>query len=235
MKWFRLYTDILDDTKLRGLEEGDKWRFICLLATASEHDKEGLIPESIQNVSWRIRCRQDHLEKTIEKLIQLNILKQNENGFIEFTNWRKRQFRSDNVSERVKRYRNVTRNVTETLHETAPETDTEQSRDIYSPQSQSEDSCPHEKIIELYHKILPECSKVKVWSDTRRKKLRSRWREDPKRQELDWWRVYFENVRLCFWFTTENKKNWYPNLEWLVESRNLINVIEKRYFNEIQR
>lgn len=91
---------------------------------------------------------------------------------------------------------------------------------------------PHDEIISLYHEILPECPRVKKWSETRQGKLRQRWKEDTDRQNLDWWRAYFRNVRLCFWFTGENKRHWYPDLEWLVEKGNLIRLIEGRWKTE---
>ena len=121
MKWFRLWTDILDDPKLSQLEDGDYRRFIGLLAMASESDKAGVIPHEIDKIAWRLRCRKDHLEKCVKKLINLNILKQNGNGFL-FLNWEKRQFQSDNST---KRWRKWKANVCPTLAPTATDTDTD--------------------------------------------------------------------------------------------------------------
>lgn len=229
MKWFRLYDEITEDSKIIQLSDQEFRVWILTLCHASKQVVRGYYSSSKSLVSLlkgEMNCKSKSIESAFQKLESLGMIKLN-NESIQIVNWNKRQFRSDDVSERVKRYRNVTRNVTET----PSDTDTDTDKDIYSPQIRSEDT-PHQQIIDIYHEILPECRKVKIWSENRQKKLRSRWREDPKRQELDWWRVYFQNVRLCFWFTTENTKNWYPDLEWLVEKRNLINVIEKRYFNE---
>lgn len=101
-------------------------------------------------------------------------------------------------------------------------------RESFSPNGEIA-ACPHQEIIDLYHEILPECSRVRKWTETRMKKLRARWREDTKYQNLEFWKSYFQNVRLCFWFTGDNDRNWYPDLEWLCEQRNFIRVWEKKY------
>jgi 5-methylcytosine-specific restriction endonuclease McrA len=95
------------------------------------------------------------------------------------------------------------------------------------------DNCPHQAIIDLYHEILPSCPAVKVWSDKRKAHLRARWMEDPKRQNLDWWRMYFTFVKFSGFLTGKrvgaDGRAFFANLEFLVNSSNLIKVIEKKY------
>ena len=90
-------------------------------------------------------------------------------------------------------------------------------------------SCPHEKIVETYHSVLPELPPVKVWSEERKRDLRARWVEEAKRQDLDWWKRYFEYVRESSFLMGNGKEKWQPNLEWLLKKKNLINVIEGKY------
>lgn len=97
--------------------------------------------------------------------------------------------------------------------------------------SSNEDICPHQEIISLYHNTLPECPKVKTWTEKRKKKLRARWREDGKHRSLSFWQKYFENVRLCFWFTGKNERGWYPDLEWLIEQSHFVSIWEKKYLD----
>ena len=106
-----------------------------------------------------------------------------------------------------------------------------QSSDFSHIVSTNVDTCPHQQIIALYHEILPECPQVKKWTPSRQAKLRARWREDKKHQSLDFWKKYFENVRLCFWFIGKNERNWYPDLEWLIEQSHFISVWEKKYLD----
>lgn len=65
------------------------------------------------------------------------------------------------------------------------------------PVSRSYPDCPHQQIIGLYHELLPMCPQVKDWTPARAAQLRARWNEDPSRQNLDYWRRFFEYVRTC--------------------------------------
>ncbi|MBI9080426.1 MAG: hypothetical protein JEY79_11880 [Pseudodesulfovibrio sp.] len=95
-------------------------------------------------------------------------------------------------------------------------------------------SCPHQEIVQLYHHILPELRRVRIWNSVRQSYLRSRWREDPARQNLDWWKGFFEYVRTCPWLmgTADNGKEsklFQADLEWLVRPQNFIKTVEGKY------
>ncbi len=124
MKWFRLYTDIIDDPKLSQLSDAEHRRFIHCLAIAAEQEKDGKLIGTINEIAWRIRTKPEAIKNTIQKLISLNILKQNGNGY-EFINWKKRQFKTDNPTDRWRKWKsNVGSNVGQTLAPTATETET---------------------------------------------------------------------------------------------------------------
>jgi hypothetical protein len=257
MKWLRFYTEILDDPKMRALDDLQYRLFTYMLGVAAECERDGLIPLLTKDLAWRLRYPPEDVERTIQKLKSLNIVKRNGSG-IEFINWGKRQYQSDNVNERVRRFRTKQKQNNVTFHATLPETlhETDQNRTEQNRaeqnntipkgmvvSSKAEDAksssqkaplpdpleCPHQAIIDLYHMYLPECTRVKKWTEERQKNLRTRWREDPRRQNLDWWQQYFLNVRQCFWFSEDRKGNWKPDLEWLVKKGNLIKLIEGRY------
>lgn len=97
--------------------------------------------------------------------------------------------------------------------------------------------CPHEKIISLYHEILPELPRVKVWNETRKKLLRSRWREDPERQNLEWWRKFFEYVRESDFLMgrtppSNGRPPFQASLEWLIRPNNFAKVLEGYYHKD---
>ena len=93
--------------------------------------------------------------------------------------------------------------------------------------------CPHQEIINLYHEILPELPQVKVWNETRQRLLRARWREDPERQNLDWWRQFFEYVResdfLMGRVVGKDGSFFQADLEWLIRPNNFVKVIERAH------
>ncbi len=133
MKWFRLWTDILDDVKMIGLSDYEYRMFTYLLAYASEVDSSsGELQTTFNSLSHRFRQRFNHFSHAIETFQKLGLITVNGNGYINITNWNKRQFKSDNAYIRVKKYREVSakRNVSKALHETLPDTDTDKKKVI---------------------------------------------------------------------------------------------------------
>lgn len=96
--------------------------------------------------------------------------------------------------------------------------------------------CPHLEIVALYHELLPANPVIKVWDGDRAASLRARWREDPKRQTLDYWRRYLLHVASSPFLTGRvdgaNGRPFLPGLEWLVKSANFAKVIEGRYHDK---
>lgn len=92
--------------------------------------------------------------------------------------------------------------------------------------------CPHEKIIEIYHSALPVLPAVRVWTEPRKKKLSARWREDVKRQSLDYWTRFFEYVAKSDFLCGRTPKPFTCDLEWLVTSANFVKIIEGKYENK---
>jgi hypothetical protein len=94
--------------------------------------------------------------------------------------------------------------------------------------------CPHEAIVALYHELLPGNPRVALWDDDRRASLRARWREDPARRSLAWWRDYFARVARSDFLTGRKPGKggpFYPDLEWLVGPRNMGKVLNGRFDN----
>jgi len=103
----------------------------------------------------------------------------------------------------------------------------EREEDIL-PGNPGSDLCPHQKIIDVYHKSLPELPPVKIWSDERKKQLRARWRMGAKYQTVEYWQSYFGYVRESPFLMGE-KNGFTADLEWLVKKSNFIKVIEGKY------
>lgn len=90
-------------------------------------------------------------------------------------------------------------------------------------------NCPHEKIIELYHNILPELRSVIVsrWSGSdREKNLRARWKEHEEHRNLEFWKWYFSSIRSSDWHMGK-VKNWSADLGWLVTRSNFDKMVER--------
>lgn len=88
--------------------------------------------------------------------------------------------------------------------------------------------CPTKRIIALYHEVLPDLPPVQEFPDASVKMLRQRWRSDPERQSVDWWRGYFEYVRKCPFLMGE-KTDFTADLLWLVRPTNFAKVVNGNY------
>jgi len=104
LRWFRMYCEILDDPKVARMTDSQFRIFTYLLAVASECDREGCIQLTVKDLAWRMRFSEDKLSDALEHLCEAGIVAKHENG-CQVVNWRKRQFRSDNVTGRTKRFR----------------------------------------------------------------------------------------------------------------------------------
>lgn len=107
--------------------------------------------------------------------------------------------------------------------------------------------CPHQRIIELYHELMPLNPRVLEWTDTRKGHLRARWREKalPNGRTqgytsvdagIAFWRRFFAYCAESKFLTGRaeskpGKPPFCPNLDWLLKSENFAKVIEGNYID----
>ncbi len=95
--------------------------------------------------------------------------------------------------------------------------------------------CPHQQIIAIYHEVLPQCPRIREWTPARATQLRTRWNEDKRRQNLDYWREFFEYVASCNFLVglapprNGNEEPFIADLEWIVKSANFTKIREGKY------
>lgn len=103
--------------------------------------------------------------------------------------------------------------------------------DLRPPPKQ--DDCPHQDIINVFHEVLPSVRRVRDWTPARAQLLRSRWREDTKRQSLEWWRKFFTYVGQSSFLMgkshSQGRKPFELGLEWLLKAENFAKVREGAY------
>ena len=110
MKWFRLYTEVLDDEKVQTLPLESRWGWVMLLCLAAENPERGLVPP-LKRVAFKLRISEAKAAKLLRQLTDAGLLDQTANGLTPH-NWDERQYASDDVTERVRKHRekrNVTR------------------------------------------------------------------------------------------------------------------------------
>jgi uncharacterized protein YdaU (DUF1376 family) len=98
-------------------------------------------------------------------------------------------------------------------------------------------ACPHDKVVRVYHEVLPELPAIRDWHERRQVKLRTLWRRmaakkkwDSQAQGVDFFRRYFAYVRGCpLLMGAAPGRTWSADLEWLVNVSNFTKVIEGKY------
>lgn len=92
--------------------------------------------------------------------------------------------------------------------------------------------CPHQKIIALYHKILPELTNVVTWTKQRQGYLKTRWSEDISRQNSSYWTNLFYKIKESD-FLMGRVNSFKADLEWIVRPTNFVKIIEGKYDNKV--
>lgn len=124
-RWFRFYEGALDDPKVQTLPPDDFKGWVNVLCVASRND--GVIP-STQALAFALRMELDACQTLVERLVNAGLIDTKSGGpngsHHAPHGWDKRQYKSDNSTARVKRFRERS----ETVAETPPDTEQIQSR-----------------------------------------------------------------------------------------------------------
>lgn len=250
--WFRMYAEFAHDPKVQMLSEVMQRRYVMLMCMRCSNV---LVTLQDDEIAFHLRIDTEQLTETKALFIA--------KGFIDerwaLLNWDKRQFASDSSAQRVAKHRAAKKkggkddgNSDVTLHETKgnaldteTDTDTENptTTDVVVVASDADNpvpaglkrDCPHKEIIALYHEVLPMCPEVREWTPTRAQQLRTRWKEDVTRQDLDYWRRFFEYVRDHCGFlvgktvTAHGKRPFLADLEWMTKQGNFTKIREGKY------
>lgn len=136
-RWFRFYDEALNDPKVLRLPDDLYRRWTQVLCIASKHN--GHIP-AVDDVAILLRTTVSDAEKILSDLVSRDLLDKGRGDVLTPHNWRKRQYKSDVSTERVKRFRKRFKAVTET----PPDTETEQSTDTERKKEDCDEIVSHE-------------------------------------------------------------------------------------------
>lgn len=109
-RWFRVYDDAMHDPKVQSLPPRLFKFWFNLLCVASKND--GVIPP-LSDLKELLKVRLDYVKDHLKELLERGLIDEID-GRIEPHNWRKRQYKSDVSTPRVKARREAAGNVSET-------------------------------------------------------------------------------------------------------------------------
>jgi hypothetical protein len=132
IRWFRMYSEAVDDEKLRLLAFEDRWHFFALLCCKAQGLLNGGDDLMRRKVAVKMGLAVRELDEVSRRLAEVGLL---DAETLQPLAWDRRQFKADDSKERVRAYRermkrDVTVTVTAQETETETETDTEKEEKI---------------------------------------------------------------------------------------------------------
>lgn len=110
MEWLRLYTEITNDRKLRRLSPPHRWLWITMMCMARKSPVPGVlllsknIPANVEDLADEAAISVDDVVSGVEIFKAQDMLQEIDSVY-SLINWDKRQFNSDNSTNRVKSWR----------------------------------------------------------------------------------------------------------------------------------
>lgn len=147
-RWFRIYDEALDDHKVQSLSPELFRTWFNLLCVASRGD--GVLP-TVEALAFALRVSIHDMQARLDELILLGLLDIREDRKIEPHNWSKRQWKSDDSKERVRKHRHAKRHCNDdvTVTVTPPESESETDTDTENKLQLSEQVAAREVKSEL--------------------------------------------------------------------------------------
>ena len=231
-RWFRLYDEMLDDPKAQRLPPQDFKIWINLLCLASRND--GKLP-CISDIAFALRISENDAVTMVERLHIAGLIDKRNGGPDGFHysphGWEKRQYKSDNSADRVKKHRekrngecNVSCNVTETPPDTETDTDTETDK---KDMSSDDDRVSVKDIVEAWNELAEAKGLAKVVrvTDSRRKQIQARLKE----YEPDDWSKALTAIYKSKFLCGENDRGWKADFDFLLQPKSFVKLVEGAY------
>lgn len=254
LPWFRAYTEMVDDEKLRLLAFEDRWHFVALLCLKGQ----GVLDEGgallFRKVAVKLGLDVRSVEEVARRLAEVGLI---DEKTLQPLAWSSRQRSSDadsTAAERQRRFResqkrNALRNGEVTRLDTDTDTDTDEEANASPPVASRPaiPNCPHEQVLALFAERLPELPQPRksLWAGSAAAKaLQARWKwlltakQDSGKpyatntdEGLAWMAQFFGYVSTSD-FLTGRSGRWSADLGWLLKAENFAKVISGNYDNK---
>lgn len=202
MRWFRMYTDAVDNPKLKLIAFEDRWHYValCCLQRSGLLDKRG-DPNLERMIAVKLGVQLRELDEIKRRLMEVNLVDEHYKP----VGWEERQFVSDSSTDRVRKYREKKKcngmkrsgNVSVTPPDTETDTDTESETDSLPSVGKRARAKPDidEQRFAEFRAIYPRRGGAQRWADAK-KHIRARLREGHTWDEiLDGARRYATYIR----------------------------------------
>ena len=101
MKWFRFYSEVLDDPKVQRLNPVLFRHWVNILCLANTGSPRGALPDEV-SIAYRLRLSPKKAGQVVAALEEKGLLEKNGAGQLTPHSWGGRQPQSDNAPERMR-------------------------------------------------------------------------------------------------------------------------------------
>lgn len=232
MQWFRLYSRIVDDDKLRLLAFEDRWHFVALCCLKSD----GLLDEPADDlrsrrIAVKLGVQLRELDEISRRLREVGLVDETLSPIA----WEDLQFRSDNSSDRVRAYRKRLKKQgvdtvkrSETVSETPQDSDSDTEEESSNEDSPSGDgpSLKPEHVFEFYRELAAQIGRPvpRDFTPERRQLTRGRIAQ----YSLDDFRAVFAKCRDSP-FLRGDRGRTPLTFDWVLKKANFQKVLEGNY------
>lgn len=221
MKWFKHYSTARNDEKISRLEDkagleayGFYFKMLEVVAEAIDETDKHDVTYSITRWGRQLNVSTKKFLFLLQCCSDVGLM------FV--------QRDADDVTVKIPNLLKIRDNHTKNLQAKSKQ-DKEEDKEVEQKQIINI-NCPHQEIVDLYHKNLPMLPKVKLWTSKRANTLKLRWSEDKSRQSLEFWDNLFTSIAKSD-FLTGKTSQWRADLEWIINPSNLVKILEGKYDN----
>lgn len=139
MPWLRLYTDTVDNYKLRLLAFEDRWHYIAILCLKQQGILDSAHATKERRIAVKLGVQLRELDEIKRRLMEVGLI----DDSFEPIGWDDRQFSSDSSKDRTRKYRKSKKNkncdggvTSQGCHSDATDTDTDTDKThmVYPPE-----------------------------------------------------------------------------------------------------
>ena len=215
--WIKLHNSILEDYEFTCLTDQGKYHLIAIWLLASRTNNR--IPYDSKWISRKIEASG---KVDLEVLIDYEFLEITDN------NQELQQMEQDASAEQADCYREERR---EEERESREEESTYSDKSLSA--SDKSKAIPYQKIVDLYHSMLPSLPACRKLTAKRKAQIRARWLSGDI-DGMDGWESYFKAVSRSDFLMgktqpTNGRKAFMADLEWITNESNFTKIWEGKY------
>lgn len=217
--WIKLQNSLLDTYYFTHLPEPTRYHVVAIMLLASRY--QNVIPYDNEWIKQRIFADSDIDLPYLEKIRFIKKLPSTDNN---------NELNQGDASHAIILQAKCKQNAC-----LEREREREEKKNIVvksEPLPKSKTSCPYEKIVELYHKILPNCPRVTKLSANRKSLMKARWNEELS--TLERWEKFFIYITRSDFLMGKvdpppGRQRFSGGLFWFIKQENYLKISEKNY------